>query len=417
MSPQDGTSAALGQTSLLEMAPRRPNPLRALGEHEVLEVIFERGPVTRPQIAERTRLSKATVSAVVARLERAGMIHARGPLHGRRGRSPVTYAVRDTAGFVLGIDIGAARVRAAAADIFGEVIALDEQPTSPQGDRGISRQVADLATRVADRARSTHERLLTIGIAAPGVVDQASRRVTSLAYNVSPDGVLDPQRAIRSRFAVPVLIDNDVNLAAVAESWRGAARGIPSFALIWVGAGVGLGLVIDGELVRGAHGAAGEIGYLPSSSDPFDERHRLHGGLEDEVGAAGILAAYATLSARGAPARPAGAPESAQHVIARAGAGDEAAQVVTDNVVGRLASAIASVLAVIDPQLVLLSGEIGSQPTLLAPVRRAVAELVPLSAEIELSTLGKDAPLQGAMAIALREARMQLFERSAIRGA
>ena len=383
-------------------AERRPNPLRALGEQEVLEVVLEHGPVTRPEIADRTGLSKATVSAVVQRLERAGLIRARGPVHGRRGRSPVTYAVRDTAGVVVGIDIGATRVRAAAADIFGEVLALDEQPTSSRGTRGISGQVIELASRVVERTRATHERLLTIGIATPGVVDQTTHRVTSLAYNVSPDGVLDPLWAIRSRFDVPVLIDNDVNLAALAESRRGAGRGIRTLALVWVDTGVGMGLVIDDRLVRGAHGAAGEIAYLPSSTEPFARRHRRHGGLEDEVGAAAVLAMYAD---RGGESQPA----SAGQVLELAGAGDPAAAAVAGHMARRLATAIASVLAVVDPELVLLGGELGTRLELLDPVRSCVEQLVPLTARIQLSELGPEAPLQGAVAVALRQARAQLF--------
>lgn len=374
--------------------------------------MFEHGPVSRPQIAERTQLSKATVSAVVDRLQRAGLIRSNGPVHGRPGRSPVTYAVRDNAGFVVGIDIGPARVRALATDIFGSVLATDEEPTSPRGARGVSAQVIDLATRVAERTRPTHERLMTMGIATPGVVDQTTHRVTSLAYNVSPDGVLDPIGAIRSRFDVPVLIDNDVNLAALAESWRGAARGVRTFALVWVGTGVGMGLVIDGELVRGAHGAAGEIAYLPSSTAPFDERHRLHGGLEDEVGATGVLAAYTARAGETSSRARRAAPRTAEEVIALAQAGDPAAAEVADYVGGRVGTAIASVLAVIDPQLVLIGGDVGSHPRLLDPVRRAVEQLVPLSARIETGSLGLDAPLQGAVVIALREARAQLFARS-----
>ena len=90
-----------------------------------------------------------------------------------------------------------------------------------------------------------------------------------------------------------MLVDNNVNLAAVGEKWFGLARGVSTLVYIAIGAGIGMGIIIDDELVRGAHGAAGEIGYLPLVGDPFDPRHRLHGGLEDEVAAAGILAAFA----------------------------------------------------------------------------------------------------------------------------
>ena len=168
-----------------------------------------------------------------------------------------------------------------------------------------------------------------------------------------------------------------------------------------------MGLVVDGELVRGAHGAAGEIGYLPSSTDPYDERHRLHGGLEDEIGAAGILAAFR--ARRGERTEGAGA---AHEVFELALSGDVDAQAVVDNVAGRLGVAIATVIAVIDPELVVLGGGIGRNPALLAPVRATVAQLLPLTARIETSKLGDRAALHGAVAVALRDARAQLFTRA-----
>jgi predicted NBD/HSP70 family sugar kinase len=387
-------------------AMRRPNPLRELSEQEVLEAIFRAGPLTRPQIAARTGLSKATVRAAVERLEQARMIRSQGPIHGLRGRSPIAYVVREDIGFVVGVDIGGTNLRAGAADLFGELIHDEQQPTTRGGARAVSTQVMEIASRAVEAARRTHERLLAVGVSTPGVVDQVSRRVTSLAYNVSPDGGLDPLSLIKARFNVPVVIENNVNLAAVGESWQGLARGVPTFAFIAVGAGVGMGVVIDGEVVRGAHGAAGEIAYLPSSSDPFDERHRLHGGLEDEIGADAILAAFRDRSADHAP-------RDAHDVFDLAAAGDADARAVVDQVARRLGSAIASVIAVIDPELVVLGGGIGSNPALLAPVRSTVAELIPLSARIETSRLGEHAALHGAVALALREALPQLFTRAA----
>jgi predicted NBD/HSP70 family sugar kinase len=228
-------------------------------------------------------------------------------------------------------------------------------------------------------------------------VDQASSRVTSLAYNLSPGGDFDPLAVIGDRFGVPVLVENNVNLAAIGERWAGVARGVSTFAFIAIGVGVGMGIVIDDELVRGAHGAAGEIAYLPSRADPFDERHRLHGGLEDDIGAAGVLAAYG------------GDVDSAQEVFERAQGGDRHADEVVQGVARRLGIAIATVCAVVDPELVVLGGGIGSNASLVGPVRSAVAALLPLAARIETSRLGDKAALYGAIAIALRRARGEVF--------
>jgi predicted NBD/HSP70 family sugar kinase len=382
----------------------RPNLLRELSEQEVLDEIFRGGPITRPEIATATNLSKATVGAAIERLERAGIIRTVGQQHGRRGRSPIAYEIRGNAGFVLGVDIGGTNIRAGAADIFGAPLHEEQVLTSHEGARAVSAQMLEIAGRVVERARVSHERLLTAAVSTPGVVDLESRRVTSLAYNVSPDGGLDPLAALRARFDVPVRIENNVNLAALGEAWEGLARNVPTFAFVSIGAGVGMGLVVDGELVRGAHGGAGEIGYLPSGRDPFDERHRLHGGLEDEIGAAGILAALRDRSSREL--------ESVHDVFTLARDGDEAARAVVQGVARRLGVAIASVIAVIDPELIVLGGGIGSNPALLGPVRATVAELVPLTARIESSRLGDQAALHGAIAVALREAHALLFTRA-----
>lgn len=377
--------------------------LRELGEQAVLEVIFREGPITRPETAAATRLSKPTVGAAVSRLEQAGMIRALGPQHGRRGRSPIAYVVRDNAGFVVGVDVGGTNIRAGAADIFGEPIYDKQQLTTKRGSRAVAAQLVEVATRVVEHARGTHERLLGIGVSIPGVVDRETGRVR-LAYNVSPDGVLDPLGAIGSRFGVPILIDNNVNLAALGEKSFGLARGVSTMVFIGVGAGVGMGIIMDDELVRGAHGGAGEIGYLPLVGDPFDPRHKLHGGLEDEVGAAGILAAFADRD-------PARAPDvsSAQDVFELAGRGNRAAGAVVQHAAARLGAAIATVCAILDPELVVLGGGIGSSPLLLSPVRGAAAALVPITARIETSLLGERAALQGAIAVALHAARAELI--------
>jgi predicted NBD/HSP70 family sugar kinase len=173
---------------------------------------------------------------------------------------------------------------------------------------------------------------------------------------------------------------------------------------IAIGAGIGMGIIIDDELVRGAHGAAGEIAYLPLVGDPFNPRHRLHGGLEDEIGAAGIVA---TFNDR----RGAGDPElsSVHEVFELAGDGNAAARSVVDHVAARLGTAIATVCAILDPELVVLGGGIGASPLLPSPVRGSAAALVPITARIETSLLGERAALQGAIAVALHAARTTLL--------
>jgi predicted NBD/HSP70 family sugar kinase len=381
----------------------RLSMLRELGEQAVLETIFREGPITRPEISAATTLSKPTVSAAVSRLEHAGLVRAAGTRPGQRGRKPVAYVVSNRAGFVLGGDIGGTNLRVAAADLFGEPICDLQRPTTKDGSRAVGVQVLEMISEVIDQAGASHGRPLALGISAPGVIDRSSGRVTSLAYNVTPEGGFDPLEVIRDRFDVPVLVDNNVNLAAVGEKWFGLARGISTVVYIGIGAGIGMGVIIDNELVRGAHGAAGEIGYLPLVGDPFDPRHRLHGGLEDEVAASGILAAF---KARGGGE---GATTSAHQVFELAASGDQTARAVIDHVASLVGAAIATVCAILDPELVVLGGGIGSNPLLLRPVRGAAAALVPITARIETSLLGDRAALQGAIAVALQAVRAQLL--------
>jgi predicted NBD/HSP70 family sugar kinase len=316
--------------------------------------------------------------------------------------------VSKRAGFVLGADIGGTNVRVAAADLFGEPICDLKRPTTKDGSRAVGVQILEMISEVIDHAGASHGRALALGISTPGVIDRSSGRVTSLAYNVTPEGGFDPLAVIRGRFDLPVLVDNNVNLAAVGEKWFGLARGISTLVYIGIGAGIGMGVIIDDELVRGAHGAAGEIGYLPLVGDPFDPRHRLHGGLEDEVAASGILAAFK--SRRGDSD---GDASTAHEVFELAGSGDTIARAVVDHVASRLGAAIATVCAILDPELVVLGGGIGASPLLLRPVRGAAAALVPITARIETSLLGDRAALQGAIAVALQAARAQLLTQGA----
>jgi predicted NBD/HSP70 family sugar kinase len=382
--------------------------LRELGEQAVLETIFRRGPITRPEIAAATNLSKPTVSAAVSRLEQGGLVRAAGRRAGQRGRNPVAYAVSVRAGFVVGADIGGSNVRVAAADLFGEAICDLKRPTAKDGSRAVGVQILEMVSEVIDQANANHGRPLALGISSPGIVDQASGRVTSLAYNVVPEGGFDPLEVIRDRFDLPVLVENNVNLAAVGETWFGLARGVSTMVFIAIGAGIGMGIIIDDEVVRGAHGGAGEIGYLPLVGDPFNPRHRLHGGLEDEIGAAGIVAAYAE---RRGPSDP--ELTSVHDVFELAGDGNAAARAVVDHVASRLGTAIATVCAILDPQLVVLGGGIGASPLLLRPVRGAAAALVPITARIETSLLGERAAVQGAIAVALQAARTTLLSPTA----
>src|SRR5438270_12415191 len=148
-----GSAARAGGDSRLSL-------LRELGEQAVLETIFRRGPITRPEIASATSLSKPTVSAAVSRLEQEGLVRASGRRAGQRGRKPVAYVVSSRAGFVVGGDIGGSNVRVAAADLFGEPICDLKRPTAKESGRAVGVQILEMVSEVIDQASVVHGRPL-----------------------------------------------------------------------------------------------------------------------------------------------------------------------------------------------------------------------------------------------------------------
>jgi predicted NBD/HSP70 family sugar kinase len=211
--------------------------------------------------------------------------------------------------------------------------------------------------------------------------------------------------AVREVLGTNIAFENDVNLAAVGEQWRGLGKEVANFVFLHVGTGVGMGLVLGGELYRGTTGMAGEIGYLPlATADPHDPANRRRGALEGAAAATGVVTAAKRLGMR--------PPLTAKKIFAAARRGDRTAMEVVRLEAERIALAIAAIVPVVDPELVILGGGIGGNGDLLLdPVERELAVLSPFRPRIEISGLGEAATLQGAVAMALQAAQDRLFSR------
>jgi len=244
-----------------------------------------------------------------------------------------------------------------------------------------------------------------VGVSAPGVI-HADGRTMSIAHNLGDDGPFDLLTPLEQAVPVPVALDNNVNLAALGERWRGLARDVPTFAFLAVGAGIGMGLVYQGEIVRGAHGAAGEVAYLPLPPNLPPAQRSGHGQerLANEASGYRMLA-----QVRASPDWPGTRPETVAELFAQAEAGVPAARDLVEAEGRHVALAVASACAVFDPELVVLGGGVGSNPMLLPMVREAVAALVPFPPRVETSALGGDASLTGALVLALDAARVELL--------
>ncbi|HET6849288.1 MAG TPA: ROK family transcriptional regulator [Gaiellales bacterium] len=367
----------------------------------MLDLIQRGGATSRAQIARESGLSKPTVSLALGSLVDAGLVHEVGRASGGKGPSAVLYELNPQAGWVVGIDVGAHWLRAAVADITGKIVARLDERARARSSEALVRQIGDVAHRVASEAGLRWRQITHATVGSSGVLDP-SRGLLAHAPNLPGWGRQGLVGAIREQLGTAVSFENDVNLAALGERSHGAGRGVDNFAFLWVGTGVGMGIVIAGELYRGAGGAAGEIGYMPiGTGDPSDPRFRRRGMLEEWAGASAVTGA----------ARATGLRQAAKGIFAAARRGDARAAAVVEEEAGRIAVAIAGVAPVLDPELIVLGGGIGGNPDLLPAVDRRLRAISPFAPRLATSQLGDEAVLHGAVVTALESARDQLFTR------
>ena len=350
--------------------------LREATDRALLDETIRQGRTTRVDLADATGYSRPTVSEAVRRLVANGLLDATGlKATGKRGRVGTFYSLGAQAGWALALEVSQAGVRARATDLGGTVLQETSRPPVRPGD---SAGLVTSIRGVVAGAAGGEGPLRAVGVSIANPVDPASHAVVPLLGTPFPEGLVSPAEMIRDLVPAPVLVDNDVNLAALAEHRLGRAAGESSFAYVYVGAGLGVGLYIGDQLIRGAHGLAGEIGYLPGVVSPT---------------LAGDLAANG-FGRSDAPSNDVAA------VLALLDGADADA-------LGRLAEAVAraivSVAAVVDPSLFLLGGPVGTHPALLSRVRERIS--FPGPTRVDQGELGADAPLHGAVQMAIEHAR------------
>jgi predicted NBD/HSP70 family sugar kinase len=319
------------------------------------------------------------------------------------------YEADPTAGYVVGVDIGRAWIRVAAADLGGEIVARRDERNRSRGQAGLVQIVGEVAHDVVAAAGLTWKQVAHTVVGGPGVFDPDSDRLRH-APNLpgwSRPGVMS---SLREALPPTVTLDNDANLAAVGERTYGSGRDARTFVYVSVGTGIGMGVIIDGELYRGAHGAAGEVGYLPLGAEndgPARGRDaKRRGILEEAASADAVVRTAKRLGMKGAT--------SAKRVFSAARSGDELALAAVEAEANRLALVVGTVAAIVDPEFVLLGGGIGSNVDLLRPpLERRLAELTPLAPPVAEGELGQDAIVLGAVASALDTARDLVFEQRA----
>ncbi|MGZ4198713.1 MAG: ROK family transcriptional regulator [Thermoleophilia bacterium] len=386
------------------MSPARTGSLtslRELNRLRVLETVRERGAVSRADIARQTGLARSTVSSLVSDLNRSGLVvengNGRDAASSRGGRPPVLLTLNPGAGAVLGIHFDHRFVRVALAELDHRIVAEEGRELDVDHDAGACMDVAtDLANEVVKRSGIDRDRVLGAGVAVSGPIDQETGTLGSTT--IMPGWVgLDVAGELEGRLGLPVHIDNDANLGALAESVLGAGRDASEMVYLMLSSGIGGGLVIGGRLHRGARGTAGEIGHVMVNEQGPVCRCGNRGCLETYAGAGAVLELL----------RPShGDDLTVEDLVALAQDGDPACRrVIADagRIVGQVVAALCNQL---NPARVVVGGRLAEAgELLLAPMRESVRRYaIPAAtdeAQVVRGALGERAELLGALILVI----------------
>ena len=395
--------------------PGTPSVLRAMNDRAALDLLLEHGPLSRTRIGRLTGLSKPTASQLLARLEAAGLVLATGTTEGRPGPNAQLYEVNATAAYAAGLDVTPERVLAAVADITGRTVGEYALPTPGRRPaRPVVRQVTDAldgAVKAAGLARADLRRLV---IGTPGAFDPGTGRLRYASHlpGWHSPALLDE---LAAALPMPVEYENDVNLVAIAEQRLGAARGHDDFVLLWNEGGLGAALVLGGRLHRGWTGGAGEVGFLPVPGTPLVRQvsRAGSGGYQELAGSQVIPRLARELGIGPVPNGP--YAEVAAALVGQAAdinAGPH--RRLLETYATGLATGLASLVSVLDPELVVLSGAsltAGGEP-LRALVQAELEELAAARPRLVVGDVREHPVLRGALESALATTRDEVFDTS-----
>ncbi|MFE3114654.1 ROK family transcriptional regulator [Streptomyces niveus] len=387
-----------------------------MNDRAALDLLLAHGTLSRTRIGKLTGLSKPTASQLLARLEAAGLVVPTGTTEGRPGPNAQLYAVNAGAAHAAGLDVNPQRVLAAVADITGATVGRFELPTPGRRSAdGVVTQVTDAlegAVKAAGLSRGDVHRVV---IGTPGAFDPSTGR---LRYASHLPGWHSPTLLdeLAAALPMPVEYENDVNLAAVAEQRLGAARGHDDFVLLWNQEGLGASLVIGGRLHRGFTGGAGEVGFLPVPGTPLVRQvvKANSGGFQELAGAQSVPRLARGLGIE-TPEQP--YADVAAGLLTKAAAGHEEDPRLAELLrlfAQRLATGLASVTAVLDPEVIVLAGGVttaGGEP-LRALVQAELAELAASRPRLLIGEVRRDPVLRGALESALATTRDEVFDTS-----
>jgi predicted NBD/HSP70 family sugar kinase len=390
--------------------PGTPSLLRAINDRAALMVLLERGPLTRPELGALTGLSKPTASQLLARLQEAGLVVLDGIREGLPGRTAELYRINPRAAHVAALDVTPARIAVTVADITGAAVAEHRLPTPGRAGGDVVEKVRAALAGACAKAEVDPARLSRVTIGIGGAIDPSTGRL-GYAAHIPGWHIPDLVGALRDGLGVPVDIENDVNLVAQAEQSRGAARGHQDYVLLWADEGLGSALVLGGRLHRGATGGAGEIGYMPVLGAPTarDVGKRADHGFQALSGGPAVLKILRSHGLRGTTP-----PVAVQNAVKAIDGGDAQADKAREalrELAQRLAVGLAAITAVVDPEIVVLSGGVllSGGETLRVLIEQELHAMTIPRPPLRLSTVEGNPVLTGALDLALGITREELF--------
>jgi predicted NBD/HSP70 family sugar kinase len=376
---------------------------RAINDRLALDLLLRRGPLTAAELRNLTGLSRPSVSDLLARLQEARLVAMVGESDAvRRGPNARLYQVVADRATVAGVDVRKGSVSTVVADLAGTAVASTELAVD-SGDGPVGATVDALVAAMEPDGRAPH----TVAIGAPGMVDAPTGELRSTVG--LPRWHAELVAALRARLDVPVLLENEVNLAALAEQRQGAARGRDTFVLLWLGEGVGAGSVLDGRLRRGASGGAGEMGFLPVPGTEGLPTFKDCGQGFHSLASSAAVCELARL--HGVDTPPGWDEVAAEAAVRAAPAAGERGRRFLDALAANVALGALAICVVVDPGFLVLGGEVGRAggQELAGRVAARLAELSPLRTEVRAAEVRGSAVLAGAVLTALDAAHRDLY--------
>jgi predicted NBD/HSP70 family sugar kinase len=383
--------------------PAIPSLMREINERRVIDTLRSKGALHAAEIARLIGLSKPTTADILRGLVDYNLIREVEPGEGDSKRARFVYEAVSDLKVSLAIDIGTRFIRAAVGDLNLVTRAEVSIPVMSLKLSDLIKVMHQSVDKVLKESGFKLKDVAAITVGNPGVVDQKTG-IISIAGTISALDGVNLAELMREEFGIYPTVENDINLVTVGEQSAGHGVGIDNFAVLSVGSGLGSGIILNGKLHRGHRGAAGEIFYIPFG-DPLDTHRSATNPSGDRI--AEITRELAKKHKKSTLVEP----YTTIEILKAAKDGDALGRAVIEKEAERIAIYVAAISAIVDVELVVLSGGIGRQADFfIDPIRKLVNEILPFPPKIKVSTLGESGILVGALQIATAQARDLVFQ-------